>query len=250
MSHTERVTAIVLDRAPYQEYDRIYTLLTLERGLVRARARGAAKTAAKVRPHLESFGLVDVMLVRGRGGLLLASAELREPYRMPTPEAYVLGAGILKLLGRVLREATDDSLFVLVRELLWWLSRGGAELVQARQELLKIELHFLWSLLGLLGYNATDDRCGVCCAELVGLVRFVPVAGLFFCTNCAKRTGTEVSETLRTFLARPFGQLSRAKLQSEEVLAGVDARELARFMPALAEHFEHRLDMRYPALRL
>ena len=233
MSYTERVTAIVLDRVPYEEHDRLYTLLTRERGLIRARARGASKPKAKVRPHVEGFGVVDVMLVRGRAGYILASAEMLEPLRIATLEARLLADATRKTIARIMREEEGEGeIFEMLRELLSDLAAYQADTTTA---LLARELHFYWSLLGELGYNGTLDKCSVCHRELQNQARFVPISGTCFCAACSKSGGVIISDSLRDFLNHPYA-------------GNWQGRELKEFSPALAEHFEHRLELKYPSI--
>jgi len=233
MPQTERVMALVLERQHYQDYDRLYTLLTAEHGLVRARARGASKPLAKVRPHVEGFGLVDVMLVKGRAGYLLISAEMQEPIRIASTEAHLLAVAARRVFARILREQVPDQdlfglLLDLLRDLASW---KGKE----KRELLAREWHFFWSLLGAMGYNGESERCNLCQAPLTGEARFVPLAGSFFCLGCAKHNGLSASAATRTFLQRPFS--------FESIPA-----DLAQIGSGIAEHFEHRLDLKYPRL--
>lgn len=235
MSKTERCTAIILDRMAYQEHDRIYSLLTLERGFVRARARGASKPLAKVRPHLEGFGVVDVMLVQGKNGFLLASAECIEPIRITGVEAHLVAAAARRVLARVLREGDrDEELFA---ELVAFLRDLAEERMHIANTLALREMHFFWRVLEVLGYNGDSTACNLCRKPLAGEARFVPLAGAFFCAECARRNGVLVSGEMRDFLGAPHEHRAAERL---------DARE---FASALGEHFTHRLDVRYPGLQ-
>lgn len=232
-SQSERVTAIVLDRVPFKEHDRLYTLLTRERGLVRARARGASKPLAKVRPHVEGFGIVDVMLVRGRAGYVLASAEMLEPLRMRSVESQLLADAVRKTLARIMREEEGHTaIFEGLEHLLRDASvHAGGE----TGSLFARELHFYWTLLGELGYNGDAAKCSACSKPLADDARFVPMAGSFFCHACSKGIGAEARASLRTFLAAPYSGTYSGK-------------ELIEFSRALAEHFEHRLELPFPSI--
>ncbi|MFH0928139.1 MAG: DNA repair protein RecO [bacterium] len=236
MSSTFRSQALVLDRVPYKDYDRIYTLLTLERGLVRARAKGAMRSKAKVRPHLEGLGLVDVMLVQGKGGYILASAEMTEPVRMRSLESQLLAITAERVLGRALREAYPDrEVFDLALSFLKDLSHLG----EADKFTLKcMEIHFFWSLLGHLGYNGSLDKCNLCGHELHGAIKFVPAVGAFFCGPCTNSASVIVTEDIRAFLKNRTSSNLLPK------------SKLGEFYQALKEHFSHRLEISYPALAI
>ncbi|MEI7741029.1 MAG: DNA repair protein RecO [bacterium] len=233
MAQTERVTAIVLDRVPYEEHDRLYTLLTLEHGLIRARARGASKPKAKVRPHVEGFGVVDIMLVRGRAGYILASAEMVEPLRIATLEARLLADAARKTIARIMREEEGEGeIFEMLKKLLFDIAAHQSDTTTA---LFAREIHFYWSLLGELGYNGSLEKCSACHKNFTGTARFVPMAGTFFCETCAKSRGTSASDSLRGFLGKPY-------------TGNWNGRELAEFSHALAEHFQFRLEIAYPSI--
>jgi DNA repair protein RecO (recombination protein O) len=233
MAITERCLAFVLDRTPYKDFDRIYTLYTKERGLLRARARGAAKPLAKVRPHAEGFGPIDVMLVHGRQGFILASAEMLEPWRMKIPETYLGAMAVRRTIARHLREQSPDPIvYGLLADFL-------KDFVSYDNEAQKVGLiearsaHFFWKLLESMGYNGSLDKCTACGRTLRHEAKFAPITGGFYCAACAPNIGVVVSKTLRRFLKNSFQP-------------GDEIAELAPFYPALAEHFEHRLDCAFP----
>ena len=74
MRHKYATPAIVLSRTPLSEASSLVTLLTLDVGLVRARAQGVRKPGAKMASALQTFVESDVMLLRGKEGWRLAGA--------------------------------------------------------------------------------------------------------------------------------------------------------------------------------
>lgn len=66
VTRSYRDEAIVLQTHKLGEADRIITLLTREHGQVRAVAKGVRKTTSRFGAHLEPFGVVDVLLHKGR----------------------------------------------------------------------------------------------------------------------------------------------------------------------------------------
>ncbi|MBX4181597.1 recombination protein O N-terminal domain-containing protein [Candidatus Parcubacteria bacterium] len=57
------------------EADRIYSILTRELGLIRARATGVRKDVSKLRGNLEPISLTEVSLVKGKNDWRLTSAS-------------------------------------------------------------------------------------------------------------------------------------------------------------------------------
>lgn len=74
--HIYNTKGLVLSQRPVGEADRIYSILTRDLGLVRARALAVRSSTSKLRGALEPFSLSSVSLVRGKEYWRLTSAEL------------------------------------------------------------------------------------------------------------------------------------------------------------------------------
>lgn len=75
MSRTYRVTAINLKAVPMGETDRLLTLLTPERGLIKVVAPGARKHLSRLAGRSELFVVNDVLVAQGKQLDKLAQAE-------------------------------------------------------------------------------------------------------------------------------------------------------------------------------
>ncbi len=75
-----RDEAIVLRTQKLGEADRIVTLLTRNRGRVRAVAKGVRKTTSRLGARVEPFMYVDVQLYEGRSLDIVTQAETLGPY--------------------------------------------------------------------------------------------------------------------------------------------------------------------------
>ncbi|MCY3834582.1 MAG: DNA repair protein RecO [Chloroflexi bacterium] len=75
-----RTQAIILSRRDFGESDRLLTLFTPAHGKLRAIAKGARKSSAKVSGHVELFACSDCLIYKGRNLDILTQAELVEPY--------------------------------------------------------------------------------------------------------------------------------------------------------------------------
>lgn len=73
-----RTEAIVLGRFDLGETDRIFTLLTRDRGKIRAVAKGARRPTSKLAPALEYFSRCRMILSRGRDLDVITSVEVIE----------------------------------------------------------------------------------------------------------------------------------------------------------------------------
>ncbi|MDB5194213.1 MAG: repair protein RecO, repair protein RecO [Parcubacteria group bacterium] len=74
--HIYTTRGIVLGSYPSREADRVYSILTEELGLVRARARSVRAIQSKLRGALEPFSLSSVSLVRGQDSWRITGATL------------------------------------------------------------------------------------------------------------------------------------------------------------------------------
>ena len=79
--HIYTTKGIVLSQRPVGEADRIYSILTRELGLVKAKAISVRKSASKLRGSIEPYSISDVSFVRGKGEWRLTSAELIQKVR-------------------------------------------------------------------------------------------------------------------------------------------------------------------------
>lgn len=73
-----RTEAIVLGRFDLGETDRVFTLLTADRGKIRAVAKGARRPTSKLAPSLEYFNRCRMILSRGRELDVITSVEVIE----------------------------------------------------------------------------------------------------------------------------------------------------------------------------
>lgn len=73
--------AFVLDSRPLNEYDRSYTLLAKELGVIQTFARSVRKSGAKLGGHLEPPNLSWVELVESQRGWQVTSALEENPHR-------------------------------------------------------------------------------------------------------------------------------------------------------------------------
>ncbi len=117
MSRTYQTTGIILKGIPFQEADRLVTLLSPEYGLIRAIVPGARKQKSRLRGRSELFVINELLIAKGRSLDKISHANTLESY-----------PGLSKDLGRlaaaqylaelVLNLALDDLPQVEVYELL------------------------------------------------------------------------------------------------------------------------------------
>lgn len=117
MRHKYQTRAIVLSRTPIGEANVSITLLTMDIGIVRARAQGVRRSGAKLAPALTTFSESELTLVQGKEYWRIAGAVLKENWflRIHSSAARVRAAHICDLLLRLVAgEARDVFLFPII----------------------------------------------------------------------------------------------------------------------------------------
>ncbi len=144
--------AFVLDSQPSKEYDRSYTLLTKELGIIDAFAKSIGKPGAKLAGHLEPPHFSWVELIESNRGWQITSALEKESYReiLTTPSALriMLQAGwILRTLIPV--STQDEIVWKLWQEFSAELTRHIKSAAMVQKGIL---MQFLAKLLFHLGF--------------------------------------------------------------------------------------------------
>lgn len=126
---TYRDKGIVLRARPLRDADRHYVLFTEQHGKIVILAKGSRRGKSKMSPHLGSFGVVEIMVARGRMIGRLAGASLETPYRtiIDSLEKTALAQGVLLATDAMTkREMPDEHLFALLMEFLAALDAADA----------------------------------------------------------------------------------------------------------------------------
>jgi DNA repair protein RecO (recombination protein O) len=203
-----RTEGVVLRTHKLGEADRIITLLTRERGKVRAVAKGVRRTRSKFGSRLEPFMHVDLLLHEGRSLDVITQAEAIESFGGPLVLDYSLwtvGQAMLETVDRLTGEQSPDARdhYVLLVAALRTLTSGdhAASLV--------LDAYLLRSL-ALSGYEPTLDACVVCGA--VGDQPFfhVPSGGTVCAEHRPPGSVAPRAESLRTMTALLIGDWNTA----------------------------------------
>lgn len=161
MDRTYTVTAIALRGHALNEADKILTLLTRERGLLRVVAKGLRKPKNRIGGRLEPLREAEVMLARGKNMDVVVQAESTRtfPDAQRDFESLAGGMSAAELMAAFLEEDEPvPELYDLFAELLGLLGPAhDAETLLSAFEL---------QLLELLGYRPELESCLSCEREL------------------------------------------------------------------------------------
>lgn len=107
-----RERGVVLRTHKLGEADRIITLLTRERGLVRAAAKGVRKTTSRFGGRLEPFMHVELQLAEGRSLDTITQVETLDPFARDLGldyPAYTAGTAMLETAERLVHDDGDPA---------------------------------------------------------------------------------------------------------------------------------------------
>lgn len=192
------VSALVLRKADYRDYDRMVTLLTRERGLVDAVARGCRRPKSELMNAAEPFvcGQYHLFSMHERYTIDQVKItegffELRSDY-----DRLMVGARWLKMLEKVcVHEQPNPGMFDMALTAITYLAHSDIE-----TDLL--DFMFLMKLCFFTGIPPCADKCCVCgkSAEEVTL-RFSALRGGCVCVRCAENARV-LSEGARRILMK------------------------------------------------
>lgn len=166
---------IVLARTDFQEADRIITVLTPDKGKIKAIAKGVRRPKSKLAGGIELFSISNVTFLPGRGDLqTLISSRLINHYGNIVKDINrtMLGYELLKRINRVTEDEPGEEYFEMLRRSLAGLNDSGVD----RQ---LVELWFTMQLLKLTGHSPnlkTDSKAKQLDAEKSYMFNFDDMA--------------------------------------------------------------------------
>lgn len=178
---TYRDVGVVLRTHKLGEADRIITLLTRERGVVRAAAQGVRKTSSRFGARLEPFMHVDLQFAQGRSLDSIRQVVTINPFARHLGAdyaAYTAGTAMLETAERLVSDTAEPSVPQL--NLLVGALRALTESRQPPSVLLD---SFQLRSLSIAGYAPTFDECARCGAQGPHRYLHAPSGGIL-CDDC------------------------------------------------------------------
>ena len=149
-----RTETIVLRQQVFGEADRLLTLLTPDRGKLRAIAKGVRRPSSRKAGHLDVFMRADVLLAIGRNLDIISQAQTLDPYRALREDLlrFSYASYCVELLHRFTPDGeTNHELYHMLADTLSRLCGSDKVALVARH----YELH----LLDLVGFRPELERC-------------------------------------------------------------------------------------------
>lgn len=211
--------AIVLNRFPFGEADRILTILTPGLGKIKAIAKGVRRPTSRLGGSLEPLAELRLQLARGRTFDVVTQVVVLQPWlrlRDALPSAATAWT-LAELADRALEERQPaEGVYELLRTAYTLLDGGMAPS--------RVGPWFEIRLLAALGLRPELDRCAECGRPQPrgAGARWVPVHGGVVCLDCSALPGaTELSGAALTLL-RAYQRLDPAALAALRIPAEVE----------------------------
>ncbi len=215
---TYRDKGIVLRTRTLRDADRHYAIFTERHGKVLILAKGSRRGKSKMAPHLGSFGVVDLMIAKGRIIDRLAGADLVRPFRtlMGSLEKTALAQGVLLTVDAMTkRELPEERVFALLAE--WFAALDACAALESGRRHLLFDAAVA-RLMEILGFGIDLRACVRCRRPLVPEGNAVNVVqGGIECALCKDPAAASVSadaiKALRFLRAEPFDAVPNLRLE-------------------------------------
>ena len=147
-----KTEGVILARTNYGEADRIFTILTPDRGKLSAIAKGVRRAASKLSPHLEPLTIAELMFAKGKSLDVITSARLKASFDRLGKDYDRLRRGFLfsEMLNRLTSSQTSAANYQLLVNALNALNDNLEPVV--------VELWYKLRLLDQLGYRPNLEQ--------------------------------------------------------------------------------------------
>ena len=241
---TIKTRGIVIRKVNFGEADRILTIMTADRGKIRAIAKGVRRPRAKLAGWLDMFAYNEFQLAEGRNLDIVVSAnKVQSGFAKATPDLRQTGLMyyVCELVDKLLEETHEVAgVFPLFEETLSAIADKAVPLEIAKT-------YFEIRLLTILGFAPELYRCVASGGELNGedKLYFSCRLGGVVCSSSEDDFAPEVSKEgvklLRLLQKYPLGAAEKIKVNSEII------SEVSRLM---SEFVEYTTDRRIRSLEV
>lgn len=230
-----RDEGLVLRTRDLGEADRIVTLLTRDRGRVRAVAKGVRRTSSRFGARLEPFAHVDVLIHSGRTLDIVTQVETLDSYGRELVGDYpswTAGQAMLEAAERLTpieeEQATQQYLLLV----------GGLRAMSRREHAPTLVLDaFLLRSLAISGWAPSFGECARC-GEPGPHRAFHPASGGAQCESCHPPGAATPSEATMALL----GALLSGNWEHADASGGSERRQASGLVAAMLNwHLERGL---------
>lgn len=210
-----RTETIVLRQQVLGEADLLLTLLTPDRGKLRAIAKGVRRLSSRKAGHLDLFMRADVLLALGRNLDIISQAETLDSYRALRED--LLRSSYASYCVELLDRFTPDG---ETNHELYWLLANTLSRLSGSDNLALTARHYELHLLDLVGFRPELERCLGGGEQVQPEDQyFDPLAGGVLCPRCgSQRRGAGpisvgVLKLMRFLQRSPFNAVQNLRVR-------------------------------------
>lgn len=157
-----KLKGIVISAKDYKDSDKIVTIFSAERGLIRARVRGVKKNKAKLAFAVQPFAFVEFMLTERDGFYTVINATSIDQFYSLTSDFdnYIFMIACMEVVQKTVKENEEQiDLFLLLLNSLKLVAYQNVSSMN-------VFIKFMIEAMKYLGFWFVFDRCACCGQEL------------------------------------------------------------------------------------
>lgn len=157
-----KLKGIVINAVDYKDSDKLVTIFSAEKGLIKARARGVKKNKAKLAFAVQPFALVEFMLTARDGFYTIINATSIDQFYSITSDFdnYIFMLACLEVVQKTVKENEEQvDLFLLLLNSLKLVTYQNVSSMN-------VFIKFMIEAMKYLGFWFVFDRCACCGQEL------------------------------------------------------------------------------------
>lgn len=227
---SEKYKGIIIESKDYKEKDKLVSIYTPEKGLVKAVFRGVRGEKAKMRASKDVFTFGDFFIENTKGNNIVFQVDIIEGFYAIREDLdkYYEACSIVDVLKKVATEQPDPKLFIEVIKALKYLCFGQ---IKKNYVLCK----YLLDIFSGAGYPMNFNKCSSCGSKITGKKFFNYDIGEILCGNCRTYMAEEIEQPVVTVL-KILSSLDYDKL--ETVKFGEETLKTA--LKVLLKNFQYR----------
>ncbi len=153
-----KLKGIVIKADDYKDSDKLVTIFSAEKGLIRARVRGVKKNKAKLAFAVQPFAFVEFMLTERDGFYTVINASSIDQFYAITSDFdnYVFMLACLEVVQKTVKENESQvELFLLLLNSLKLVAYKNASSIN-------VFIKFMIEAMKFLGFSFIFDKCACC----------------------------------------------------------------------------------------
>lgn len=157
-----KLKGIVINAIDYKDSDKLVTIFSAEKGLIKARARGVKKNKAKLAFAVQPFAFVEFMLTERDGFYTVINATSIDQFYAITSDFdnYVFMLACLEVVQKTVKENEEQvDLFLLLLNSLKLVTYQNVSSMN-------VFIKFMIEAMRCLGFCFVFDRCACCGGEI------------------------------------------------------------------------------------